>query len=195
MLKRICAIGLSAIAFGSLAFVDATTSEALAGEEGQVSTDYCEGKKQLSYEELQEACEHPLMAGNQRKPYVIDILCERTARIWKEKPDFVKVPVDKHSTFRATLKSDKGCTPDEDDLRRETPIEVMLPCKQFVEMELTYSRTASVSCDDVLANSNVIQMCESTLKRTRGVETVIKTEATGRVFNNCSAVNPEKAQL
>jgi len=187
MLKRIFAIGLTAVAFGSLAFMNAG-SEALAAQEGyrpieQGST--C--ARQLTFEELQEACQNPHAVGWQRAPKWINISCTRTDVTWKEKEIPVTIELPVSSSLDAALSAEKPCVSDAGQKHNPDMIVVDVPCREFTEHETTYRRDVNVyDCNELLSYSSVVALCDAKMKGARGAWSFVGARATGSVVNTCN---------
>lgn len=191
MLMRIFALGVAAVAFGSLALVDATTSTAIAGEPSrQIITE--EPSRQIdtckSYDDFdtfKNTCVNPTAYGHQIPPSEIHISCEKRQTKW--------VPNRKSIELRLPIYTDKNvgasnnklhCTDD----RLSEPDEQIeyATCTLFEETELTYSRTLQATCNDVLKFESAMELCDATLKNA-GAWAMVRESKTGDVRNSCDA--------
>ncbi|MDI1445502.1 hypothetical protein [Polyangium sp. 6x1] len=186
MLKRIFAIGLTAVAFGSLAFVDVSTSEAATGQEDQRSIESeATCARQFSFADLQDKCGNPQAMGWQRGPKWFSISCERTERTWKQKDLFVPIELEVTSSTHATLSCEKACVSDMGDKDHSKTIVVNAPCREFTELETTFSRDVTVSdCNELLSFSSVADLCDAKLKGAPGAWAFVGSREI-RNFDTC----------
>lgn len=189
MLKRIFAIGLTAVAFGSLAFADATTSEALAavGQEGYrpiESEATC--ARQFTFEEIQSRCGDPRSLGWQREAKWFSISCTRTDVTWKQKEILVPIELEVSSSTHAELSCEKACVSDMGNKGHVKSIVVQAPCREFTEVETTFKRDVTVNdCKELLSFSSVAELCDAKLKDARGSWSFVNARDTGNVVNTC----------
>ncbi|MDI3291636.1 hypothetical protein [Polyangium sp. 15x6] len=189
MLKRIFAIGLTTLAFGSLAFMDATTSEALAAQqEGYRPIDSeATCARQFSFEELQNSCGNPRSMGWQREPKWFSISCTRTDITWKQKEILVPIELGVSSSTYAELSCEKSCVSDTGNKEHMKTILAQAPCREFTEMESTFKRDVTVhDCKELLSFSSVAELCDAKLKDAQGSWAFVDVRATGNVVNTCS---------
>ncbi|MDC3958676.1 hypothetical protein [Polyangium jinanense] len=196
MLKRIFAIGLTAVAFGSLAFVDATTSEALAGQEGYrpVESD-ATCAKHFSFEEIQNRCGDPRSMGWQREPKWFSISCTRTDLTWKQREFLVPIELGVSSSTYAEMSCEKACVSDTGNKEHGKTIVVQAPCREFTEMETTFKRDVTVSdCRELLSFSSVAELCDAKLKEAQGAWSFVNARETGNVVNTCGEAATQTPQ-
>jgi hypothetical protein len=191
MLKRIFALGLATVAFGSLAFVDSAISTAFAGE-GQdvlmesrpVGPELC--SQQLSFQSFQNACTNPDGNGWQIRPAAINITCTKRELVWIPSPTKLEMRLPTLVDIDVSLGGKKKCVDDNSSYQSE--IVEQATCFQFEQVERNYSRTIVATCDDLLKHSSAIELCDVALKGSPAGWTQLPGEQkTNLVMNSCAS--------
>jgi hypothetical protein len=178
MLKRILALGITSVAFGSLAFIG-TGAEALAGPTQGPSL-ACTST--VSFQDLQNGCQNPGAMGWQIPPSSIEITCNRSELVWQSRPS--NCPVNGNVHLEAQLVSSKACVSQE---ITDTPTSFTMNSQQFVQVENDYSRTLAVTCNDLLSYPTVTALCAATLKGLAPNWSLVGSRETGAVIDTCGA--------
>jgi hypothetical protein len=184
MLKRIFALGIATMAFGSLAFVDATNSTAFAGESRPVGPEVC--SQQISYQTFQDACTNPAGNGWQIRPAAINITCTKRELVWLPSSSTMEMRLPTLVDIDVSLGGKKKCVDDNGSFQSE--VVQQATCFQFEQVERTYSRTIEATCDDLLSYNSAIELCDAALKGAPGGWTQLPGEKkTNLVMNSCGS--------
>lgn len=157
------------------------TAMAQTGQSGQSA-----GLKQLSWQQLQSACQNPAAFQSQRAPNAIRLTCEGTKRVWKaEQTD--TVDMSNSGQITASLSSDKYyiIRHDQDMSLPDT----VLSCPRLREYQETYTQSFSLSCQEIQNfQGNMNDFCQARLDTAvKGNPQLSSSTATGRVYNMCAA--------
>ncbi|MRG91008.1 hypothetical protein [Polyangium spumosum] len=179
MLKRIFAIGLAVSAFGSLAFMDAAGSDALAAEKGPRSA-IPSWYKEMTFEQFKVACARPGDMGFQIAPENIKIRCEQTTLAWMAED--VDISLEGYASLRAELTSTKGNVSGGQFVHETTD----QGCTTFVQITRRSSREVTPSCEQVLYAESAAALCRETMKGARQAWVVVDEQATGAALQVCA---------
>ncbi|HVK64210.1 MAG TPA: hypothetical protein VM694_07045 [Polyangium sp.] len=174
MLKHIAAAALvSTFALGATAF-----AETGAGQSA--------GLKQLSWQQLQSACQNPSAFQSQRQPNAIRLTCEDSRLVWEaEQSDSVEM--DNSRRITASLSSDKYYVIRKDEA---APIGVsQTMCPRFKEVQVTHTQSFSLSCQEIQTfQGNMNEFCQGRLDAAiKGNQQLATRAPTGRVYDMCAA--------
>jgi len=174
MLKLIAAAALvSTTALGATAM-----AETGAGQNA--------GLRQLSWNELQSACQNPAAFQNQRAPNAIRLTCEDTQLVWEaEQSDSVEM--DNSRRVTASLSSDKYYIIRQD---QSVPMSVsQTMCPRFKEIQVAYTQSFSLSCQEIQNfQGNMNDFCKARLDTAvKGNSQLATRTPTGRVYDMCAA--------
>ncbi|TKC98546.1 hypothetical protein [Polyangium fumosum] len=174
MLKHIAAAALvSTFALGATAF-----AETGAGQSA--------GLKQLSWQQLQSACQNPAAFQSQRPPNAIRVTCEDNRLVWEaEHSDMVDQENSRRIT--ASLSSDKYYV-----IRQEQSVKMpdtSTSCPRLREYEVSHTQSFSLSCQEIQSfQGNMNEFCQGRLDAAiKGNQQLATRTATGRVYNLCAA--------
>jgi hypothetical protein len=184
MLKRIFALAVATVAFGSLALVDSANSTAFAGEPSRpVGPELC--SQQLSFQSFQDACTNPDGNGWQIRPAAINITCTKRELVWIPAPSTIQMRLPTLVDIDVSLGGKKKCVDDNSSYQSE--IVEQATCFQFEQVERNYSRTIVATCDDLLRYSSAIELCDAALKGSPAGWTQLPGEQkTNLVMNSCA---------
>jgi len=177
MLKLIAAAALvSTTTLGATAMADSHT-----GQSGQNA-----GLKQLSWQQLQSACQNPAAFQSQRQPNAIRLTCEDTQLVWEaEQTDSVEM--DNSRRISASLSSDKYYIIKAD---QSVPMSVsQTMCPRFKEVQVSYTQSFSLSCQEIQNfQGNMNDFCKGRLDTAaKGNAQLASRTPTGRVYDMCAA--------
>ncbi|MDC3980599.1 hypothetical protein [Polyangium jinanense] len=174
MLKHIAAAALvSTFALGATAF-----AETGAGQNA--------GLKQLSWQQLQSACQNPAAFQSQRQPNAIRLTCEDTQLVWEaEQTD--RVEMDNSRQITASLSSDKYYVIRQDQSVENGISQTM--CPRFREVQVSHTQSFSLSCQEIQNfQGNMNDFCKARLDTAvKGNQQLATRTATGRVYDMCAA--------
>jgi hypothetical protein len=144
------------------------------------------GLKQLSWQQLQSACQNPAAFQSQRQPAAIRLTCEDTQLVWEaEQTD--QVEMDNSRRITASLSSDKYYIIRQD---QSVPMSVsQTMCPRFREVQVTYTQSFSLSCQELQGfQGNMNDFCKGRLDTAiKGNGQLATRTATGRVYDMCAA--------
>jgi hypothetical protein len=144
------------------------------------------GQRQLSWEQLQQACQNPAAFQNQRQPAAIRLTCEDTQLVW-EADQSDSVEMDNSRRIVASLSSDKYfVTKSEQGI----PMSVsQTSCPRFKEVQVSYTKSFSLSCQEIQAfQGNMASFCHGKIDADLNANKALATRtATGRVYDMCAA--------
>ncbi|MDI1428307.1 hypothetical protein [Polyangium sorediatum] len=174
MLKHIAAAALvSTFALGATAF-----AETGAGQSA--------GLKQLSWQQLQSACQNPAAFQSQRQPNAIRLTCEDNRLVWEaEQSDSVEM--DNSRRITASLSSDKYYVIRQDQAASIGVSQTM--CPRFKEVQVTHTQSFSLSCQEIQSfQGNMNEFCQGRLDAAiKGNQQLATRAPTGRVYDMCAA--------
>ncbi|MDI1442968.1 hypothetical protein [Polyangium sp. 6x1] len=173
MLKHIAAAALvSTFALGATAFAQGAGQNA--------------GLKQLSWQQLQSACQNPAAFQSQRQPNAIRLTCEDTQLVWEaEQTD--NVEMDNSRQITASLSSDKYYIIRQDQAVPMSVSQTM--CPRFKEVQVSFTQSFSLSCQEIQSfQGNMNDFCKARLdSAVKGNQQLATRTATGRVYDMCAA--------
>jgi hypothetical protein len=144
------------------------------------------GLKQLSWQQLQSACQNPAAFQSQRQPNAIRLTCEDTQLVWEaEQTDHVEM--DNSRRITASLSSDKYYIIRED---QSVPMSVsQTMCPRFKEVQVAYTQSFSLSCQEIQSfQGNMNDFCKGRLDGAiKGNAQLATRTPTGRVYDMCAA--------
>lgn len=144
------------------------------------------GLKQLSWQQLQSACQNPAAFQSQRAPNAIRLTCEDTQLVWEaEQSDSVEM--DNSRRITASLSSDKYYIIRQD---QSVPMSVsQTMCPRFKEVQVTYTQSFSLSCQEIQNfQGSMNDFCKARLDTAvKGNNQLASRTATGRVYDMCAA--------
>jgi hypothetical protein len=186
MLKRVLALGIATVALGSLAFVDAANSVALAGVAEPPSREIGMCQYYDDFDTFKDTCVNPAAYGNQLPPNAIDIRCDKVETKWiaNRKSIELRLPTSVTSAVGAS-NTKLHCVDDEQSVSGEQVENAT--CIEFQQFGYTYSRTIQATCDDVLRFDDAMELCDATLKSAAAWAQVGQPEAIGEPLNSCGA--------
>jgi len=174
MLKLIAATAfLGTLALGSAAFA----------ENGNGSN---QGLRQLSWEQLQQACQNPAAFQSQRQPNAIRLTCEDTQLVW-EADQSDSVEMDNQRQILASLSSDKYYVTQQ---QASVPMSVSTTsCPRFREVEVKFSQSFSLSCQEIQSfKGNMANFCQGRIDSALNANKSLATRTpTGRSYDMCAA--------
>jgi hypothetical protein len=190
MLKRIFALGIATVAFGSLALVDANAAEPQVSQSRPIGPEVC--AEQLSFESFQDACTNPEANGWQIRPPVINVTCTKRELVWLPSKTTMQMRLPTLVDIDVSLGGKKKCVDDRASFQSES-VETAT-CFQFEQVERTYSRTILATCNDLARFSSAVELCDMTLKGMGGWA-VVAQDKTGQIMNSCAGDATEVEQI
>jgi hypothetical protein len=167
----------------------AVSSVALAADTGQ--------QRQLTWDQLIQACQNPTAFQSQRQPNAIRLTCEDTQFIW-EVDHSDNMEIDNRRSLVASLSSDKFYV-----VRQESTIPMnafQTPCPRLKEVQVTYTKSFALSCQEMIqAKTSMNDFCKSRMDQDLVANKSLATRVdTGNVYNMCAApelIKGSKAQF
>ncbi|MRG93896.1 hypothetical protein [Polyangium spumosum] len=157
------------------------TAMAQTGQSGQSA-----GLKQLSWQQLQSACQNPAAFQSQRAPNAIRLTCEDTQLVW-EAEQSEAVSMEGQRRITASLSSDKYYIIRHDQSMALPDVETT--CPKFREVQVNYTQSFSLSCQEIQNfQGNMNDFCKARLDTaSKGNQALATRTATGRVYDMCAA--------
>lgn len=178
--------------FKACAFVGvfAMSSVALAADSGSQ-------QRQLSWDQLIQACQNPTAFQSQRQPNAIRLTCEDTQFVW-EVDHSDNMEIDNRRSLVASLSSDKFYV-----VRQESSIPMntfQTPCPRLKEVQVTYTKSFALSCQEMIqGKTSMTDFCKSRVDQDMVANKSLATRVeTGNVYNMCAApelIKGSKGQL
>jgi len=168
----------------------AVSSVAMAGDTGQQ-------QRQLTWDQLIQACQNPTAFQSQRQPNAIRLTCEDTQLVW-EVDHSDNMEIDNRRSLVASLSSDKFYV-----VRQESTIPMnafQTPCPRLKEVQVTYTKSFALSCQEMIqAKTTMTDFCKSRVDQDQVANKSLATRVeTGNVYNMCAApelIKGSKAQF
>jgi hypothetical protein len=144
------------------------------------------GLRQVSWDQIKQACQNPAAFQSQRQPNAIRLTCEDTQLVW-EADQSDSVEMDNQRKISASLSSDKYSV---SRLDQSIPMSVsQTSCPRFREVEVSYTKSFSLSCQEIQNfQGNMASFCQGRIDGDLATNKSLATrEATGRVYDMCAA--------
>lgn len=167
-------------------------SAALAQGSGQNGN----GQRQLSWDQLIQACQNPSAFQSQRQPNAIRLTCEDSQFVW-EADSSENMEIDNRRSLVASLSSDKFYV-----IRQENSVAMsalQTPCPRLKEVQVTYTKSFALTCQEITNfRGSMHDFCQARVDQDLKGNLALATRVdTGNVYNMCAApelVNGGKAQ-
>ena len=166
--------------FAACAFMGAFVvgSVAMANSAGQ--------QRQLSWDQLIQACQNPSAFQTQRQPNAIRLTCEDTQFIW-EADHSDNMEIDNRRSLVASLSSDKFYV-----IRQESSVPMnafQTACPRLKEVQVTYTKSFALSCQEMTAfRGSMNDFCKGRIDQDLVANKSLVTRVdTGNVYNMCAA--------
>ena len=150
-------------------------------------------QKQLSWDQLIQACQNPAAFQSQRQPNAIRLTCEDTQLVW-EVDQSDKMEIDNRRSLVASLSSDKFYV-----VRQETQVPMsafQTSCPRLKEVQVTYTKSFALTCQEMTAfRGSMNDFCKSRVDQDLVVNKSLATRKdTGNIYNMCAAPELIKGQ-
>ncbi len=144
------------------------------------------GLKQLSWQQLQSACQNPAAFQSQRQPNAIRLTCEDSQLVWEaEQTDSVEM--DNSRKITASLSSDKYYIIKAD---QSVPMSVsQTMCPRLREVEVNFTTSFTLSCQEIQNfRGSMNDFCKGRVDGALKTNASLATRTpTGRVYDMCAA--------
>jgi len=153
-------------------------STAMAEEHG--------GLRQLTFQQLQAACQNPTAFQSQRQPNSIRLTCEDQQLVWEiDRSDSVEM--DNNRKMVASLSSDKYYV-----IREEHGIPMSVSktsCPRLKEVLISYTTSFALTCNEIQNfRGNMHDFCKARVDSQLASNASLATRTeTGRVYDMCAA--------
>ena len=150
-------------------------------------------QKQLSWDQLSQACQNPAAFQSQRQPNAIRLTCEDTQFVW-EADHADNMEIDNRRSLVASLSSDKFYV-----VRQENAIQMnafQTPCPRLKEVKVTYTKSFALTCQELTKfRGSMNDFCKSRVDQDLIANKALATRAdTGNIYNMCAAPELIKGQ-
>jgi len=181
MLKFIAASAfVGALVIGSVAMAD------VGGQQ----------QRQLTWDQMSQACQNPAAFQTQRQPNAIRLTCEDTQLVW-EADQSENMEIDNRRSLVASLSSDKFFV-----IRQENAVPMsalQTPCPRLKEVQVTYTKSFALTCQELIAHKGSMNdFCKSRVDHDLVQNKSLATRVdTGNIYNMCAApelIKGSKAQ-
>lgn len=177
--------------FAACAFMGAFMAGSVAMAEGQ------QQQKQLSWDQMIQACQNPSAFQSQRQPNAIRLTCEDTQFVW-EADQAENIVIDNRRSLVASLSSDKFYV-----VRQESAVPMsafQTPCPNLKEVQVTYTKSFALTCQELTNfRGSMNDFCKSRVDQDLIAHKSLATRTdTGNVYNMCAApelIKGQKGQL
>jgi hypothetical protein len=178
--------------FAACAFMGAFVVGSVAG-----AADNGKQQRQLTWDQLIQACQNPTAFQSQRQPNAIRLTCEDTQFVW-EADHSDNMEIDNRRSLVASLSSDKFYV-----VRQENAIPVntfQTPCPRLKEVQVTYTKSFALTCQELIsAKASMNDFCKSRVDQDMVANKALATRVdTGNVYNMCASpelIKGSKAQF
>jgi hypothetical protein len=152
-----------------------------------------EQQKQLSWDQMIQACQNPAAFQSQRQPNAIRLTCEDTQLVW-EADKSENMEIDNRRSLVASLSSDKFNV-----ARQESTVPMnafQTPCPRLKEVQVTYTKSFALTCQELTSfRGSMNDFCKSRVDQDLGQNKSLATRVdTGNVYNMCAAPELIKGQ-
>ncbi len=143
-------------------------------------------QRQLTWDQLIQACQNPTSFQSQRQPNAIRLTCEDTQFVWEnDKSDAMEI--DNRRSIVASLSSDKFYV-----IKQETSVPVssyQTPCPRLKEVQVTYTKSFSLTCQELISfRGSMNDFCKSRVDQDMVSNKALATRVdTGNVYNMCAS--------
>ncbi|HRI64411.1 MAG TPA: hypothetical protein PK156_09230 [Polyangium sp.] len=154
-------------------------------------------QRQLTWDQLVQACQNPAAFQTQRQPNAIRLTCEDTQYIW-EADHSDNMEIDNRRSLVASLSSDKFYV-----VKQESTIPMntfQTPCPRLKEVQVTYTKSFALACPEMMSfRGSMNDFCKSRVDQDLIANKSLVTRVeTGNVYNMCAApelIKSSKAQF
>lgn len=165
--------------FTACAFLGAFAISSVAMAEGSQ-------QKQLSWDQLIQACQNPTAFQSQRQPNAIRLTCEDTQFVW-ETDHSDNMEIDNRRSIVASLSSDKFFV-----VRQESTVPMgtfQTACPRLKEVKVTYTKSFALTCQELISHrGSMNDFCKSRVDQDQVANKALATRVdTGNVYNMCAA--------
>lgn len=143
-------------------------------------------QKQLSWDQLIQACQNPTAFQSQRQPNAIRLTCEDTQFVW-ETDHSQNMEIDNRRSIVASLSSDKFFV-----VKQENSVPMnafQTPCPHLKEVQVTYTKSFALTCQELINHrGSMNDFCKSRVDQDMVANKSLATRTdTGNVYNMCAA--------
>lgn len=161
------------------AFVGVFVIGSVAMAEGQQ-------QRQLSWDQMVQACQNPSAFQTQRQPNAIRLTCEDTQFIW-EVDQSDKMEIDNRRSLVASLSSDKFYV-----IRQENSVPMntfQTACPRLKEVQVTYTKSFALTCQELIQHKGSMNdFCKGRVDQDLVSSKALATRVeTGNAYNMCAA--------
>jgi hypothetical protein len=180
MLKGITAIlAVSGLVIASTAMAESPAQSGPSGAPGFPQRD-------LSWEQLRQACANPSAFQAQRAPQSIRVTCEDSRIVWEVQPA-ATLAIDNQRVVTSSLSSDKYNV-----ARQQAAVnvpETVAMCPVLKEVQLSYTNTFDLTCAEIgTYKGNLNDFCTAHLDADiKGNAALAQRRDTGRSYDLCAA--------
>lgn len=150
------------------------------------SADVGQQQRQLSWDQLIQACQNPTAFQSQRQPNAIRLTCEDTQFVW-EADHSDNMEIDNRRSIVASLSSDKFFV-----IKQESTVPMntfQTACPRLKEVQVTYTKSFALTCQELTAfRGSMNDFCKSRVDTDLVQNKALATRVdTGNVYNMCAS--------
>ncbi len=143
-------------------------------------------QRQLSWDQLIQACQNPTAFQSQRQPNSIRLTCEDTQFVW-ESDRAENMEIDNRRSLVASLSSDKFYV-----IRHESTVPMnalQTPCPRLKEVKVTYTKSFALTCQELTSFKGAMNdFCKSRVDQDMVANKALASRVdTGNIYNMCAA--------